>query len=537
LETAIHSLGLRTFCRSFLLIALWALGSRASGVSITNVQVTETSLLVRGDAGAEPVSLVEIQAQESPEAATISNRPPLRAAERGPFEARLPRWDGDRDRAYSSFALIRNSDATPLGTNHFVEQWAGLRRSEEPFPTAASKKGLQVQMLDDALSLGVKHAALNVNLSSLVLATNESASLEWTNGGGWKCFFSRGRVEALDHQVKKLSDAGVLVSLIILTYESARPEVNRLMLHPLYDRKAPNHLAAFNSSTAEGVRQLGATMEFLTERYARGDRKYGHAVNFIIGNEVNSHWFWYNMGPATMEQVATDYLRAVRVCNTAVRMHSATARVYLSLEHHWNIRYPGGNERQAFAARPFLEFFSRSAKTQGDFEWNLAFHPYPENLFDCRTWRDKSATLRWDTPRITFRNLEMLTTFFERDDLRFHGNVRRVILSEQGFHSRPTEEGEQLQAAAYAYAFYRTSQLPGIDAFILHRHIDHPAEGGLNLGLWRRDNAGHATVKKPIYEVFRHADMPDWEQYFAFALPIIGIDRWDQVKPQAITAR
>ena len=40
--------------------------------------------------------------------------------------------------------------------------------NSEPFPTPASKKGLQVQMVDDALSLGVKHAALNFNLAQLV---------------------------------------------------------------------------------------------------------------------------------------------------------------------------------------------------------------------------------------------------------------------------------------------------------------------------------------------------------------------------------
>src|SRR5688572_11605986 len=37
-----------------------------------------------------------------------------------------------------------------------------------PFPTPSSKKGLQVQMVDDALALGVKHAALNVNLAQLL---------------------------------------------------------------------------------------------------------------------------------------------------------------------------------------------------------------------------------------------------------------------------------------------------------------------------------------------------------------------------------
>ena len=71
-------------------------------------------------------------------------------------------------------------------------------------------------MLDDALALGVKHAALNVNLSSLVALTNGPGSLTWTNLGGAVHYFEAARIQGLDRQVKKLSDAGVVVSLIIL---------------------------------------------------------------------------------------------------------------------------------------------------------------------------------------------------------------------------------------------------------------------------------------------------------------------------------
>ena len=42
-------------------------------------------------------------------------------------------------------------------------------RYKAPYPVAASKKGLQVEIIDDALALGVKHATFNVNLSQLIL--------------------------------------------------------------------------------------------------------------------------------------------------------------------------------------------------------------------------------------------------------------------------------------------------------------------------------------------------------------------------------
>jgi hypothetical protein len=53
---------------------------------------------------------------------------------------------------------------------------------------------------------------------------------------------------------------------------------------------------------------------------------------------------------------------------------------------------------QAFAARPFLEEFARLGRERGDFGWHVAFHPYPENLFEPRFWNDRTATDIDDTP-------------------------------------------------------------------------------------------------------------------------------------------
>jgi hypothetical protein len=408
----------------------------------------------------------------------------------------------------STFAQSTATPA-PLATNRF--------------PLTTSKKGLQVQMVDDALALGIKHAALNVNFASLLtVSTNGDFSINERS------------LENLDRQVKPLSDANVVVSLILLYYRSGNDALDKLMLHTKYDPAAPNNLSQFNTSNPKSAAAFSACVEALAARYSPADSKKGRIWNYIVGNEVNSHWFWANMGRVTMQEFADDYLRAVRATHTAVRKHSANARVYISLEHHWNIRYPGGDEQQAFAGRPFVEYFTRRAKEGSDFDWHMAFHPYPENLFECRTWNDKSATHSPDTPRITFKNIEQLTEFMERPEMLYQGKPRRIILSEQGFHSTEKEDGQLLQAAAYAYAYQKIRDVAGIDSFILHRHVDHGQEGGLNLGLWTRDkNAKHPAQpaeKKKIYEVFKAADTADWEKAFRFALPVIGIKDWAELK-------
>jgi uncharacterized protein DUF5722 len=396
------------------------------------------------------------------------------------------------------------------------------------YPAVASKKGLQVEIVEDALTLGVKHAALNFNLSQLIDPQGSTNSPAWERDGH-EYHFKRGYLEAMDKRIRTLSDRGVVVTLIVLTYQSGDPEVNRILIHPRCVTNAPNRLGNFNTVTDEGQRWLAAMLEFCAERWSRTDQKYGRVSGYIMGNEVNSHWWWANTGRVSMEEFADDYLRTVRLAHTAIRKESSWARVYLSLEHHWNIRYGAGDEHQSFPGRAFLDYFAKRAREGGDFDWHIAFHPYPENLFEPRFWNDKTATTNvLTTPRITFKNIDLLPKYLRRSELVFHGQPRRIILSEQGFHTPKGADGEIIQAAAYCYAYKKIERLDGIDAFILHRHVDNAHEGGLLLGL--RSNQpkdGEQQPRKKMYDCFRAADTPEWEKAFEFALPVVGLRSWD----------
>jgi hypothetical protein len=403
------------------------------------------------------------------------------------------------------------------------------------YPAAASKKGLQVELLDDALELGIKHAALNVNLSELIAPNSDSddALILASTSEGRTYRFRRESVERLDRTIKILSGHGVVIHLIILVYKSSHADVNRILLHPDFDDNAPHGLSAFNTRTAEGRAWLQATMEFLAHRWSLPDQQHGHVAGYILGNEVNSHWWWSNMGRATMLEFADDYASALLLVHRAVRRHSPWARVYISLDHHWSIRFPASDDHQAFAGKDFIDhLIQRGTKDEtSNFDWHVAYHPYPENLFEPRFWNDKSALLESTTPRITFKNLEVLTEYLQRPELLYEGHPRRVILSEQGFHTPDGPLGEAIQAAAYCYAYRKVARLDGVDAFILHRHVDHPHEGGLRLGLRRFAPAeSEQRPKKMIYECFRRADGPDWEAAFKFALPIIGIQNWAEIE-------
>lgn len=399
------------------------------------------------------------------------------------------------------------------------------------YPVAASKKGLQVEMVDDALVLGVKNAALNFNLSQLIDPAGNPNNPAWTLDGR-TYHFRRGYLEDMDRRIKELSDHGVVVTLIVLTYQSGDPVVNRILINPHCVNPAPNHLGDFNTVTREGRRWLTATLGFCAERWSRPDQQYGRVAGYIMGNEVDSHWWWANLGRVTMKQFATDYLRTVRLAHDAIRRESGWARVYISLDHYWNTRCQDGDDHQAFPGRAFLDYFARAARAGGDFDWNLAYHPYPEDLFNPRFWKDRQATTNvLTTPLITFKNLELLPAYFRRPELLYDGQPRHIILSEQGFNTPAGPNGETIQAAAFCYAYKKVEKLDGIDAFILHRHVDNAGEGGLLLGL--RSNVprdGDPHPRKKIYDCFRLADTPDWQPAFNFALPIVGLKSWDEVK-------
>jgi len=389
---------------------------------------------------------------------------------------------------------------------------------------AQSKKGLQVEMVGDAIALGIDHAAINVNLSQLIVPSPKPGqkTVSWQSNNE-VYHFSRHYLRTLESKIIPLSREQIVINAIILAYRSNDPEINRILLHPKFEPNAPNRLAAFNPTSEEGRKWLHATLEYLSHRYSLPQQTFGRISGYIIGNEVNTHWWWSNRGEVSMEEFAEEYHQVVRLMHRAIRRHSSFAKVYISLEHHWNIRYPPANPRQGFPAKPFLKHFAKIVRDAGDFDWHLAFHPYPEKLRDPEFWKDESANDSPNTPRITFKNLHVLTEHFKSPHLLFKGKPRRIILSEQGFDTPTSPDGEKIQAAAYAYAYRLIEQLDGIDSFILHRHVDHPNEGGLRLGL---RGFSPARKKKLIYDVFLHANRDDWEKHFAFALPIVGLKEW-----------
>jgi hypothetical protein len=399
------------------------------------------------------------------------------------------------------------------------------------YPVGRSIKGLQVKMVDDAVNLGVCHAALNLNLSTIIRPVQTNKTIPYVMDGR-TYYFDGEYLERYDQQVKELSDHHIVVTLILLNSPKwdgveIYPEMRTTLLHPNYNPEG--FISAFNVVTPEGLAHYRAFVEFVAERYTRPDQKYGRACGYIIGNEVDSQWVWGNAGEMPVQEYVRQYVIAVRTAFEAARSKYARARVYLSLDHFWNLAYTD-NPLRTYKGQEIIEIFNHICQQEGDFDWSLAYHPYPEDLFKPNFWVDKTPRDSFDTPRITFKNIHILPEYFSQPHLLYEGRQRHIILSEQGFNSDETPAGEAVQAAAYAYAYWKIEQSHGIDSFILHAHVDHRDEFGLNLGIWRRDKNSDLPntpgTPKPIYEMFRDIDGPLRGQVLSKAKETIGEEHW-----------
>ncbi|MCU0781382.1 MAG: DUF5722 domain-containing protein, partial [Akkermansiaceae bacterium] len=342
---------------------------------------------------------------------------------------------------------------------------------------------------------------------------------------GHQFSFRESYLRHLDTQIKPLSDQGVLVYLIVIGYPAKNQAVDALSIHPNARADYQYTVGGFNSKTAAGRAWLQAVTTEMAARWSGARPECGRVWGWIIGNEVNSHWMWSNMGKMPLAEAVANYAQAFRIVHGAVRKASANARLYISFDHHWGGRMHGTSAEDAAGGRDYLDAF---AKLTADLDWHIAWHPYPEDLGNPRAWADKTVTSDNLSHKVTFKNLEVLCRHLRQPELLCKGEPRRVILSEQGFHTLPGPDGETLQAAAYAYAWEKCRKLPLVDAFIYHRHVDHAKEGGLRLGLWRNAPGSIATPhsKKQIWELFRKAGTPEWDAAAAALLPVTGLASW-----------
>ena len=456
------------------------------------------------------------------------------------FVFKLPlNYGTEQDRLYSSFvvAVYDGSQYTIVSNEMYVTNPETLAKYTDAYQDGLTKKGLLIQNttfgLEDAFDLGVKHVIVNIPFNHIL-----GTGIDYVYDG--KTYhFSSEVVATYDNTIRSMSEKNMIVTAVLLNgWNANTPE----LFYPGLTEQ-PSNVATyygFHVSTQEGYDTLRAIAAFLADRYGSIHSSYGKVSNWVIGNEINNQ-LWNYMGPMSLEKYMEEYERAFRVFYTAIKSTSSNSRVYFSTDYNWINEADG---QLKYNAKDVIDTFNNLVIPGGNIDWNLAYHPYSMPMTEPEFWNDTETgliTADAASPVINMINLNVLTDYLQQSQfLDTKGQVRSVILSEQGFTSTSLTRGkvEELQAAAIAYAYYIADSNPYIDAFIMSRQVDAPVEvnTSCSFGLYSCDmsqpNDIVPTMPKPSWNVYKNIDnrrttLETTEKYKQY----IGIEKWSDVIP------
>ncbi|MEX1049523.1 MAG: DUF5722 domain-containing protein [Akkermansiaceae bacterium] len=405
-----------------------------------------------------------------------------------------------------------------------------IDRLQTPIIQAKGRQGIDAFVPGDFAILEPDVGKLNFTINQL-LDSSPNPRVHW-EVDGIPFGLNPGPFDSIHHQVTELGKQGINTYMVLLN--AANPTQVNDTSWPLINRRSsaqsPNSLYAFNVGDAYGMRYTRALFDYVAHRMAQpGVTPFDH---WIYGNEVDAHWFWHNLGEISPTEFKDYFAIEFRQAALVLAQYHPKFRLLLSHTHHWTDQASPGNPNRSLPSKVLIDDLNATWTEQGNFYWEVASHPYPENLFDPVFWEDVGATLDFNTVKVTYKNLEVLSEYFEQPKLRFNNRKRPISLTEQGFHT-PTItgpgtnldglDGQRLQAAAYAYHWHRFKRIPGIKADITHRFSDTSLEGGLLLGLLRDE----ANIAKLAYDVFNAADRPDWRPTFDLYLPQLPFASFD----------
>lgn len=497
--------------------------------AITNVKVEFDKIRIDCKTSGSGLYLVEIM----PSADITDKYFPLRH-ELKSGTVTLDRYenrDGLRyDRALSRWAIVK-----PSGSNE--DKILSHARYADELPCASSmaevkmksKKGLggffgparQIQDLDD---LQISSVTVNVTPLSFTSLTS-SGSCYTHNYCGTTYYFDRAQIDNLDKNLKECQKRGIVVGAIILIQRTAAKDqkVAQALIHP--DCNGGNYSMPNMTSTAS-IHTYAAILDFLASRYSPADGTNGSIHNWIMHNEVDAALTWTNMGDGLPEMIVTnEYEKSMRMCYNIARQYYPHAKVLASFTHTWT-EYDNAD---GYTAKSMLGDLVRFSSAEGDYEWGIAAHPYPQNLLEPRLWsKDTKATYSMNSGFVTFKNLEVLDKWVKTPANMYQGKIKRALwLSENGTNSRSYSESDLAdQAAGAAWAWKKVQRLDGIDGIQWHNWFDHPTEvaAGLRIGL--RDSNQNA---KPVWYLYKAAGTADESSTFAKYLSVIGISSWDEI--------
>ncbi|MEA5080271.1 MAG: DUF5722 domain-containing protein [Dysgonamonadaceae bacterium] len=501
--------------------------------SITEVKVGLSQVTISGVLSGEgKFSLCEIFPEDT--LVTLSTFKNKIAIDNPSFQVTvarsISRSDITYDRLLSKWVIVKESGSSETIDSH--ARYADVieaRQSMSP-GILKSKKGLGGFFMNsyssDLDQLGITSITINIPITAMMYSYSASNTIEHTYGNK-KYYFSRDYLNGLDQALRFASSKKIIVAAILLVQkasESADPVIGKILQHPSYTSEGIYTMP--NLTTAEGVNCYAAALDFLASRYNRTDDVNGRIHKWILHNEVDAGLTWTNMGRKPMLVYLDTYVKSLRICYNIARQYDVNSEVMGSFTHSWS------ESVELYSSKEMLKALQRFSVREGDFQWGIAYHPYPQDLNEPKTWNDTKATFSMNSALVTFKNLEVIDYWVKQSDNRYKGTIKRSLwLSENGTNSRTYENKDLMeQAAGFAYAWKKISVLDGIDAIQWHNWIDNRVEYGLRIGLRKfPDDATDPAGRKPVWYAYQAAGTDQEDNVFEPYKSIIGISSWSEI--------
>lgn len=489
------------------------------------IEVKGRAADVKGEVG-----LAEIPMWEDPTALReIGVFVPL--SKTGNFAREFARYaDDGHDRLLSGWAVVRRQGEQYelLSAMHYIDDIAP--RADLPLVTSRSLKGIGGCPYDheDMVLLGVGGGNFNIMLNEILFPDNAPGRTPYQYcGRTWYVDLDSPAIRTLDLNARKAKEHGWLISAILLLPLDRDFQPGTWLMeaaHP--ERQASAAFAMPDMLSRRGVEAYAATMTFLCERYSSDE--HGRIHHWIIHNEIQNGFYWTNAGDRRMLSYMNLYQKSMRTVYNIARQFDPHAQVLVSMDHDWNRK----SNKRSYEGRDLLNYLVDFCRQEGDFQWAVAFHPYPQDINNPRTWEDDQATFRFDTPFLTPKNLEVLDAWVELPEVLYRGQPREIHFTEQGLNSPDySEKSLRDQAAGMVYTWEKIAHLKHAKCYYYHLWADDPGEGGLRLGLRRfADFKENPLGKKPIWEVVRAFETPDWNRVRESYKPTLGISDWSQIR-------
>jgi len=503
---------------------------------VTKVRVAEETIKIEGKIeDSEDMLLVEIPPyKDVTEEQKFEFSKPVVSGQLKAEEPRFAMRNGIKyDRLLSKWALYRETDTGYELASHarYADEIEAIYDLEDEIPT--SKKGLggfstrrgHVEDLDE---LDITSATVNIWFTRFMHTTPAEDRIEHSYNGK-SYYFEKKAVEGFDETFKVCAERNIITAAILLVSKAEQcpdPEIGKLLQHP--DMDPAGIYSMPNMTNPASVDAYAAALDFLASRYSRPDKIYGRINHWIMHNEVDAGWVWTNMGDKTDLVFMDAYVKSMRMCYNIARKYNPHSEVFVTLTHYW----AWTSHPKFYPSKDLMEILLDYTQTEGDFEWAVAQHPYPESLFEPKTWLDQKVDFTFETPLITFKNLEVLNAWIKLPEVLYKGKYKRTLwLSENGTNSKTYSEQDLIeQAAGFAYTWKKFKTLDGIDGFQWHNWFDSRGEGGLRIGLRRfPDDEEDPGGTKPVWNVYQAADADNEDEVFDPYKEIIGIQDWDQV--------